>query len=342
MRVLITGGAGHIGKATTERLVQNGWDVRVIGIESGIEIEGAENIQCDILNYDDVLNRMRGCEAVIHLAAIRSPIMAPGHELFQVNVAGTFNVFEAAAATGIRRVVQASSINALGCFYGTGDIKAEYFPIDEEHPSFTTDPYSFSKQVVEDIGDYYWRREGISSVALRLPGVYLRGYTLTDGYHQRREMGRKLLDELASQTESEQQARIAEARQRALEYRSQRPFEFNPAHPEMAWPNVPDDPLFRAYAIDRFNLWAFVDQRDAAQSLEKGLTADYEGAHALFINDHLNSLGYDSRTLVRLFFPEISETQNYLSGAASLVSIEKARTLIGFEPEYSIEKLEQP
>ena len=342
MRVLITGGAGHIGKATTERLLQRGWDVRVIGIDTGTQIEGAEYIQCNILNYDDVLKHTRGCDAVIHLAAIRSPIMAAGHEVFQVNAAGTFNVFEAAAAVGIRRVVQASSINALGCFYGLGDIQAEYFPIDEAHPTNTTDPYSFSKQVVEDIGDYYWRRDGISSVALRFPGVYLRGFALTEAYQQRRESAHRLLDELVSQPEDVQKARIAEVRQRALEYRKTRPFEFNPEVPETRWPNLPDDPLFRTFTVDRFNLWAFIDERDAAQSLEKGLTADYEGAHALFINDHLNSIGYDSRTLVRLFFPEISEAQNHLTGTESLVSIEKARKLIGFEPEYSTEKLEQP
>ena len=98
----------------------------------------------------------------------------------------------------------------------------------------------------------------------------------------------------------------------------------------------------QAFAVDRFNLWAFVDERDAAQSLEKGLTADYEGAHALFVNDHLNSIGYDSKDMVRLFFPEISAAHNNVSGMSSLVSIEKARTLIGFEPEYSIEKLGQP
>lgn len=342
MRVLITGGAGHIGKATTERLVEKGWDVRIIGIDPEVEISGAEYIQCNILNYDDLLKQMRGCDAVIHLAAIRNPYMAPGHEVFQVNVAGTFNVFEAAAATGIRRIVQASSINALGCFYGTGDMQTEYLPIDEEHPTFTTDPYSFSKQAVEDIGAYYWRRDGISSVALRFPGVYTRGYTQTEGYQQRKETVHALLNELASQPEDEQRELISEARKRALDYRNQRPFEFRPEQPQGFRPPGPEDPLLRIYAVDRFNLWAFLEERDAAQSLEKGVTAEYEGDHVLFINDHLNSIDYDTRTLARLFFPEVSHWKSDLSGSSALVSIDKARALIGFEPEYSIEKLGQP
>src|SRR5258708_9769537 len=142
MKVLVTGGAGHIGKGTTERLVREGWDVRVIGVESGADIPGAEFVTCDILNYATLREQMRGCQAVIHLAAIRGPQLAAGHKVFEINVAGTFNVFEAAAAEGIRRAVQARSITALGRTYRLIDFSTEYLPIDEKHPIFTTDPYS--------------------------------------------------------------------------------------------------------------------------------------------------------------------------------------------------------
>jgi nucleoside-diphosphate-sugar epimerase len=338
MKVLVTGGAGHVGKATTDRLIRHGWDVRIVGLEFGIEIPGAEFVTCDIMNFDDLRKQMRGCEAVVHLAAIRGPQLAPGHALFEINVAGTFKVFEAAAAEGIRRVVQASSINALGCAYSITDIAPQYFPIDEEHPSLTNDPYSFSKQVVEDIGRYYWRREGISSVAMRFPWVYPQGYLETDGYRSRHESGLRALDELAALTESKRQQRLADARQRALEYREQRPLEFKgtvvvgPKREE-----IPDQ-LWFAYAMDRFNFWAFVDERDAAQALEKALAADYDGAHTLYINDDHNWLGYDSTALVRDFFPEVPKSKVALSGTQALVSIDKARSLIGFEPEYSVLK----
>jgi hypothetical protein len=339
MRVLITGGTGLIGKATTERLLERGWDVRVLGLEPEFEFAGAEYAQCNVLDYDDLLRHMRGCDSVIHLAAVRSPNLAPGHEVYRVNVMGTFNVFEAAAAAGIGRVVQASSINALGCFYGTGDLDLDYLPVDEEHPTNTTDPYSYSKQTIEEMGDYFWRRDGISGTALRFPGVYLRGYPLTDNFHHRQEVGRALLAELLSLPEAERQARLDDAKAVTLDYRRQRPLEYHPDAPPALKNPMFENPLYRAFAFDRYNLWAFIDERDTAQSLEKSVTADYEGAHALFINDSVNYLGYDSRTLARLFFPNVTEFKTDLSGASALVSIDKARRLIGYEPEHSIAAL---
>ncbi len=338
MKILITGGAGHIGRPTAERFIQQGWDVRVIELEAGAEVPGAEVVRCDIMNYDDLRQQMRGCQAVVHLAAIRSPLLAPGHTVFQVNVAGTFNVFEAAAAEGIRCVVQASSINAFGCAWSLFDISPQYFPIDEAHPSFTTDPYSYSKEVVEDIGRYYWRREGISSVALRFPWVYSAEFASSD-YRQRRHSARKVIEELSALSESERLARLVEVRQRTLDYRKQRPLEFQDPMPRLPSRKDTSDQLYYAYTFDRFNLWASIDVRDAAQALEKGVTAQYEGAHTLFINNRRNWLSYDSRTLVHFFFPDVSESNIALSGSASLVSIEKAHALIGFEPEYSPEEL---
>jgi nucleoside-diphosphate-sugar epimerase len=269
-------------------------------------------------------------------------MLAPSTEVYQVNVIGTFNVFEAAAAAGIKRVVQASSINSLGGFYNLTDIEPRYFPIDEDHPSATTDPYSFSKQTVESVGAYFWRRDQISSVALRFPGVYTRGYLATEGYQQRRSLAHQALDELMSLSEAEQRARIAEAKQRAMEFRRERPFEYRPEphQPGKSW--YVDDPLQRMYGADRFNFWTSIDERDAAQSLEKGVTADYEGDHPLFINDDHNTIGYDSKTLIHLFFAPETPMKRDLVGTESLVSIDKARKLIGFAPEYSAANLAQP
>lgn len=336
MRVLVTGGTGRIGRATVQRLLDNSWDVRVIDLAETADIPGVEYVQTNILDYDALLKQVRSCDTIIHLAAIPSPYGAPGHDVFQINVAGTFNVYEAAAKVGIKRIAQASSINALGAFYHLGEIYPKYFPIDEEHPRLTSDPYSLSKEMVEDIGAYYWRREGIASVAMRFPGVYAAGYSESDAYIQKRDKVRAVTDELLSLPEAEQKAKLADVHQRVMDYRATRPFEFNLDRQKGMMQGLFDDVLFGSYIADRFNYWAFVDERDAAQSLEKGATADYEGAHPLFINDPCNYLGYDSRTLAQVFFPEVTDIRDNLAGSNALVSIEKARSLIGFEPEYSI------
>lgn len=340
MRALLTGGTGLIGKAATELLLEKGWEIRSLDLKPGVETTGVEYVQGDILNYDQLLGLMHGCDAVIHLAAIRTPHMAPAPQIFEVNVAGTFNVFESAAATGIRRIVQASSINAFGGYYGTVELNIRYLPMDEDHPAYTTDVYSFSKQTIEEIGRYFWRRDGISSTALRFPGVVARSYVHSDLFKLRRETGRRLMDELVSLSESERQTRFADIKRRNIEFRRKRPFDFNPAHDPVPNLPLPDEPLFRAYAGDRYNFWTFVDERDAAQSIEKSLTADYDGSHALFINDRVNYLGYESRTLAALFYPEVTQRKTDLPDKSSLISIDKARTLIGFEPEYSVDSLE--
>ncbi|HVU15011.1 MAG TPA: NAD(P)-dependent oxidoreductase [Phototrophicaceae bacterium] len=333
MRVLVTGGTGIVGKALVERLVRNGWDVRVIGVEPDTQIQGIEYTRCDILDFPALREQMRGCQVVIHLAAIPNPRVSPGEAVFQTNVAGTFNVYESAAQEGIKRIVQASSINAFGCAWGIVDTDVRYLPIDEAHPINTTDVYSFSKQLIEDVGDYFWRRAGISSVALRFPGVASAERFNSEGGRHNRARMRACLDELAAQSPGEQQARLAEARRKALDFRAARNMEYPAVPPSYSPEPTAEELLWRAYTFDRFNFWAFIDDRDSAQSLEKGLTAEFEGSHALFINAANNTLDIESQMLARLFFPGISAS---MEGTEALVSIEKARQLIGFEPEFNL------
>jgi hypothetical protein len=146
------------------------------------------------------------------------------------------------------------------------------------------------------------------------------------------------IDEFAALPEAERQDRLAAIRKQAVEFRAARNMEYPQAQKGMVRPaNLTDvDPLWVAYTFDRFNFWAYVDERDSAQSIEKGLSADFEGHHPLFINAAENALHYASAELARLFFPETIQWKHPLQGAESLVSYEKARSLIGYEPEHTI------
>ncbi len=333
MRVLITGSEGLIGRVVATHLQSCGWDVRLIDIASSIEHSADSFVACNIMDFDAIRAQMQGCDAVVHLAALRNPYYGPGEEVFRINTVGTFNVFEAAAKEGIRRVVQASSINAIGCAWNTGDFAPHYLPVDENHPLFTTDYYSFSKQQAEEIGAYFWRRDGISSIALRLPGIYPADGRNSPQAIERRDNMRRYLDTFVKLPPAQQQQLLTEVRQQCLSFRAARHLEYPTQSGSVPPPEGIDIHLWHAYTFDRFNLWAALDVRDAALAIEKSLTTDFEGSHNLFVSNTHNSLGYDSATLAQLFFPHVTQFKRPLVGSESLVDVSRARELIGFEPQ---------
>src|SRR5688572_27156878 len=95
MKVLVTGGIGAVGKAVLERLLRNGWDVRVMDRTPEYEMAGIDYRVGDITKYEEMREQVRGCDVIVHLAAIANPMFVPPHELFHINVQGTYNVYEA-------------------------------------------------------------------------------------------------------------------------------------------------------------------------------------------------------------------------------------------------------
>ena len=110
---------------------------------------------------------MKGVDAVIHMAAIPNPLGAPEHEVFRVNMASDWNVLEAAEIHGIRKVVKASSINAVGAVFSKRRVAPLYFPIDEEHPTRAEDSYSQSKWLGEEMADGFCRRREMQIASMR-------------------------------------------------------------------------------------------------------------------------------------------------------------------------------
>ena len=227
MRIVVTGGAGLVGTPVCEQFLLNGWDVHVIDTAPDPGIAGLSYAQCDILDFAALVQQIEGCDAIAHLAAIPSTLTHPNSALFKVNVAGTFNVFEAAERAGVRRIAQASSINAFGGYWGCDDRQYDYFPLDEDHPLHTTDAYSFSKQMVEEIAAYFHRRCGIDSVSFRFPAVWSDAVIEARGLRQNLSDQREHLDAFRRRPAARQRARLADARARALELRARRVQEFD-------------------------------------------------------------------------------------------------------------------
>jgi nucleoside-diphosphate-sugar epimerase len=338
MKVLVTGANGLIGAVTVSYLLERGYDVRAVDLTEDTKLNDVEYAPCDIRDYDAVRKQVRGCDAVVHLAALPSPTFATGPTTFHINVTGTYNVFEATAQEGIKRIAQASSVNAIGFTWNVTDFVPEYFPVDEKHRILVSDPYSLSKQLIEEIGTYYWRRDGISSVALRLPGVNTESFYKSKEYIENRDAMSVFMDEFVQKPEAEQQRLLTAVRKRVLAFRADRLLEFGTQQAQPTQKELGDIPLmlWEMYMWQRFMLWSSVDVRDSAQAFEKSLKADFEGSNPLFINDNHNFMMYDIRTLARLFFPDVTTWKEDLNGTDALLSIKKAQELIGFEPVYSV------
>jgi UDP-glucose 4-epimerase len=179
MRALVTGGAGFIGSNLVDALVARDAEVVVLDDLSSGKREnladalaaGARLIEGDITDraaVDRAFETARP-DVVCHLAAqidVRRSVADPVFDL-GVNVGGTINILEAAAAAGTRRVLFASTGGAI---YGEGE--GRELPLPEDAERRPDAPYGQSKLAAEGYLSLYSRLRGVSSAALRLGNVY--------------------------------------------------------------------------------------------------------------------------------------------------------------------------
>lgn len=174
MKVALTGGSGGIGRAVAAELLRRGHGVVSIDRTPAVDLQVHEKlqfVQADIGEYDRLLRAFEGCDALIHMAAIPSPLRHPDHVVHNNNVVGSYNALRAAVEHGIRRICQASSVNAIGLSFSRAP-RFDYFPIDEQHPNYGEEPYSLSKWICEQQADSFARRyAGIRIASLRFHWV---------------------------------------------------------------------------------------------------------------------------------------------------------------------------
>jgi nucleoside-diphosphate-sugar epimerase len=171
---IVTGGAGFIGSALVRELLNSGEDR--VGVVDNLNSGKLSNLEAvkdrvethlvDIRDHDELLRVFEGAEVVYHLAAIPSvprsisePV--PSHD---VNINGTFNVYRAAQARGVRRVVYAASSSAYG--------DTEVLPKVETMTPGPKSPYALQKLVGEYYGSVFSSCYGVESVSLRFFNVY--------------------------------------------------------------------------------------------------------------------------------------------------------------------------
>ena len=170
MKIALTGGSGRIGRAIAADALRKGHHVVSIDRvppDGSVTGEGLTFVAADIVNYHELLRAFEGCEALIHMGAIPSPGRHPDHVVHNNNVTGSYNALRAAVEVGIKRICQASSVNAIGLSYSR-EPHFEYLPIDENHPNSAEDPYSLSKWICEQQADSFARRyEDLTIASMR-------------------------------------------------------------------------------------------------------------------------------------------------------------------------------
>jgi nucleoside-diphosphate-sugar epimerase len=169
MRIAVTGGNGDMGRNLIPYLLeQNHIVVSIDRALPATHLPGVDFLIADTRDFGQFTASLRGCDALIHLAAIRAPLDYPDPVVYADNTVSSYNALSAASLLGIQRVCLASSINAIGGAFSRSP-RYDYFPLDEEHRTYAEDPYSLSKWVLEQQGDTFARRfEWMTIASLRL------------------------------------------------------------------------------------------------------------------------------------------------------------------------------
>jgi nucleoside-diphosphate-sugar epimerase len=167
MKVVVTGGSGKTGRWVVRDLRERGHDVRNIDWAH----DGSGHGLClvaDLTDPGQTHELIAGADAVVHLAAIPAPEIRSEAETFRINTISTFNVFAAAVAASVQRVVWASSETVLGLPFDTPPMFA---PIDETIEPRPESSYALSKLVGEHMAEQFSRRASVPFIGLRFSNI---------------------------------------------------------------------------------------------------------------------------------------------------------------------------
>jgi nucleoside-diphosphate-sugar epimerase len=276
-RVVVTGGAGKLGRAVVAHLAESGWDVVVF--DRVRPAEGVNHVPVDLTNYGEVIDAMLGVEerydavdALVHLAAVPAPGIVANHTTFANNMNATWNVVSAARRAGVRNIVWASSETVLGLPF---DTPPPYVPVDEDYAPRPESTYSLVKTMEETMAAQLCRWDP----ALKMFGLRFSNVMNPDDYDR--------------------------------------------------FPSYQNDAKLR-----QWNLWGYIDARDGAQAVRLALESERTGCEIFVIANADTVMERPNAELLAECFPEV-DVRGTLGPHDTLLSIDKARRLLGYDPQHS-------
>ena len=277
-KICVTGGSGGAGSAVIRELLDHGFECLNLDRTPARE-PLCDFIQMDLCDYAPVYEAITGCDAVVHLAG--NPHPDDDHwgaaDRFANNTVSLFNVFNAAQAHGIKRVVWASSETIFGFPFDTN--RPPHIPLDETAEPAPQNGYAISKAVSENIAELMAKLYDMTFVGLRLSNV--------------------LYDDV----------------------------EAVPSFQKI--PGYWDDLAHR-----KFNLWGYIDARDTARAVRLSLVTPLSGAHVFSIAARDTIMRQPTKTLIDEVMPGV-EIRAGLTGRDAMLDCNRARVMLGFEPEFT-------
>lgn len=178
--VLITGGAGFIGRHVARHFLSKKWEVRLFDLQEidpkdPLCLAGCDCFTGDVRSMNALRPIMQGCDVVVHLAAVVSvpqSILEP-EKTMDVNVDGTRIVLQCAHEMNVNNTIVASSAAVYG--------DSAKLPLIESHPTQSLSPYGESK-IANEQDVIRFRNEGLNAIALRFFNVYGPGQNTRSSY----------------------------------------------------------------------------------------------------------------------------------------------------------------
>jgi uronate dehydrogenase len=158
--ILVTGAAGRLGTELRRGLAPLARRLRLADRAEISNLKPNEEAVCfDLADQAAVHAAVRGVDAIVHFGG--EPLERSWETILNANIRGSYHIYEAARKAGVKRIIYASSVHAIG-FHRLED------NIDANAPHRPDGLYGLSKCFVEDLGRLYWDKFGIETVALRI------------------------------------------------------------------------------------------------------------------------------------------------------------------------------